>query len=338
MQKYFDPPIFVHKCEVLEGEFKEGENYTLRINVARRKDIARHHTATHLLDAALIKVLGKHVRQAGSLVEDSRLRFDFTHFAKLSDEEINRIELLVNGWIIENYPVKVQTMSLQEAINSGAIALFDEKYADTVRVVSVGDVSKELCGGTHVKHSGEIGFFKIISESALSRGIRRIEAKVALSAYDYIKQREDILSKLQRMLGVAVDELPNRVEELKSKKQKKQISAEFDKSKIRKVGELSIYTDLLENLDISDVRHIGDSIKAKMKSGVVLLFNRKEGKINLVVMVSDDLTGKVKANDIAKSISARLGGKGGGKAEFAQGGGRDEKALEYVMAHLEEFI
>ncbi len=338
VHKYFDPPIFVHTCEVIEGELKKGEVYNLRINVARRKDIARHHTATHLLDAALIKVLGKHVRQAGSLVEENRLRFDFTHFERLKDEELERIELLINGWIIEDYPVKTEIMDIKEAIESGAIALFDEKYADRVRVVSVGDVSKELCGGTHVKRSGEIGFFKIVSESALSRGVRRLEAKVALSAYEYVHAREKVLAEVLRKLGVPVEELPAKIEELKSKKTKQRAKFEFKPENIRKIKGIPVYVDVVEGLDISEVRHIGDNIKAKMKSGAVLLFNKKGEKVNLVVMVTGDMVNRCRADEIARKVSAKLGGKGGGKAEFAQGGGKDEAAVSYVASHLEEFI
>ncbi len=338
VQKYFNGNLFVHKIVVLDGEFNVGAQYVLRINMAKRKDIARHHTATHLLDSALMKVLGKHVRQAGSLVEDNRLRFDFTHFTKTSDKELSRIEMLVNSWIVENYPVETKIMSMDEAIKSGAVALFEEKYEDKVRVVSVGDVSKELCGGTHVKASGEIGLFKIVSESALSKGVRRMEAKVGISAYEYVKERDDILKNLSLGLGVSVRELPEKIEELKSKKHKEAIKTEFKKGNVVHINGINVYVDVFSDLDISQLRHIGDNIKVKVGSGVVLLFNKKDDRVNIISMVTDDITNKITAKDIVSRISARLKGKGGGKAEFAQGGGKDINAIGYIRAHLDEFI
>jgi len=337
VQKYFDGKLFVHEVEVLEGAFEKGGEYDLRINVARRKDIARHHTATHLLDAALIKVLGKHVRQAGSLVEDKRLRFDFTHFSKLTDDQIKEIESLVNGWIIEDYPVNVEIMTLNEAINSGAIALFDEKYGDRVRVVSVGDVSKELCGGTHCKRSGEIGFFKITHESAVSKGVRRIEAKTGIWAWEYVSEIEGVLKDAAGELGVAFEELPSKIRDLKRKKaEKKQIK--FDQDKVRSVNGVNVYVDVFEGEEISDLRHLGDVAKAKMKSGIVVLFDKKEDRVNVIVMVTKDIKDRFKARDVVLRISEALGGKGGGKEEFAQGGGRDLGKLNEIVDNIGDYL
>ncbi len=340
VQKYFDGSLFVHKVSVIDGSFEVLKNYTLRINVARRKDVARHHTATHLLDSALMNILGKHVRQAGSLVEDNRLRFDFTHFSKPSAEELDRIEFLINSWIFENYPVKTEIMSIDDAVKNGAVALFEEKYGDTVRVVSVGSVSKELCGGTHVKSSGEIGLFKIVSESALSKGVRRIEAKVAMSAFEYLKKRDAVLKDVSQKLGVGIDDLDKKIEELKSKKPKtqKNVSIGFDNSKLQNINGIDVYVDRFKELEMSQVRNIGDNIKAKLKSGVVVLFNEKDEKINVLAMVTKDMTNTAKARDIVSKISVRLGGKGGGKEEFAQGGGKDAQALNYVISHIDEFV
>ncbi len=337
VQKYFDGKLFVHEVEVLEGVFEKGKEYNLRINVARRKDIARHHTATHLLDAALIKVLGKHVRQAGSLVEDKRLRFDFTHFSKLTDEQIREIESIVNSWIVEDYPVNVEIMSLNKAINSGAIALFDEKYGDKVRVVSVDGVSKELCGGTHCRRSGEIGFFKITHESSVSKGVRRIEAKTGIWAWEYVSEMERVLKSAAGELGVAFEDLPDKIRELKSKKiEKKQIK--FDQSKIKSTNGVNVYVDVFEDEEISDLRHLGDVAKAKMKSGVVVLFDKKEDRVNVIVMVTKDLKDKFRAKDIVLKISEALGGKGGGKDEFAQGGGRDLGKLDSVINNIGDYL
>ncbi len=337
VQKYFDGKLFVHEVEVLEGSFEKEKEYDLRINIARRKDIARHHTATHLLDAALIKVLGKHVRQAGSLVEDKRLRFDFTHFSKLTDEQIKEIESLVNSWIIEDYPVDVEIMTLNEAVDSGAIALFDEKYGDKVRVVSVDGVSKELCGGTHCKRSGEIGFFKVIHESAVSKGIRRIEAKTGIWAWEYVSGMERVLKNAASEVGVAFEELPNKIKELKSRKiEKKQIK--FNQSKVRLINGVNVYVDAFDGEDISNLRHLGDVAKAKMKSGVVVLFDKKEDRVNVIVMVTEDIRDKFKAKDIVLRISKALGGKGGGKDEFAQGGGRNLEKMMEVVENIGDYL
>jgi alanyl-tRNA synthetase len=339
VQKYFDGNLYVHKVSVLEGEFSVSSEYTLRINVAKRKDTARHHTATHLLDSALMNVLGGHVRQAGSLVEDGRFRFDFTHFNKPSDEELDKIEFLVNSWIFENYPVTTEVMGMDEATKSGAVAIFEEKYSDVVRVVSVGSVSKELCGGTHVKSSGEIGVFKIVSEGSLSKGVRRIEAKVGMPAFEYIKHRDNILKDITQKLGVGVDEAQKKIEDLKSKKLKQQQSSiEFDKSKIKAINGVNFYIDKLAGIEMSQLRHISDSIKAKLGSGAVVMFNEKDGKINVIAMVTKDITNKIKAKDIVSKISKKLKGKGGGKDEFAQGGGKDVAGVSYIIEHLEEFI
>ncbi len=340
VQKYFNGNLFVHKANLLDGELNVHSEYTLRINIAKRKDVARHHSATHLLDSALMKVLGPHVRQAGSLVEDTRFRFDFTHFSKLTEEELDKIELIINSWIVENYTVKTELMSMNEAIKSGAVALFEEKYEDTVRVVSIGNVSKELCGGTHVKASGEIGLFKIVSESALSKGVRRIEAKVGISAYEYVRERENVLKGIALKLGVGIHDIDKKIEELKTKKSKEKddFKADFNKNNVKRIGNTDVYAEVFNELDISRLRHIGDNIKAKLGSGVVILFNKKEDKVNVVVMVTKDLTNKIKAKDIARVISKKLQGKGGGKDEFAQGGGKDIAAIDYVTEHLEEFI
>ncbi len=339
VQKYFDGKLFVHKVSVLNGEFNVSDTYKLRINVARRKDIARHHTATHLLDAALMMVLGQHVRQAGSLVEDDRFRFDFTHFTKPDGAELDKIEMLVNSWIVENYPVETKLMSINDAIEDGAVALFEEKYDDVVRVVSVGDVSKELCGGTHVKSSGEIGLFKIISEGSLSKGVRRIEAKVGMSAYEYIKRRDTVLKRIYQKLGVGLEDLENKIEELKNKKPaQEKLDFKFDNSKIRSVDGIKIYVDTTKNLEMSQIRHISDNVKSKLNSGVVVLINESSGKVNVVAMVTKDLTDRIKAKDIVSKISNKLGGKGGGKDEFAQGGGKDVETIGYVVNNIAEFV
>ena len=312
---------FVHKVRILEGEFVKDNTYILSINTARRKDTARHHSAVHLLDSALIKKLGNHVKQAGSLVEPSRLRFDFTHNAKLTDEEIKDIEIMINGWIQEGYPVNTTVMKIKDAVESGAIAIFTEKYDELVRVVEIGDVSKELCGGTHVKNTGEIGFFKIISEESLSKGVRRIEAKVGMSAYDYVIKLEKTLNLVLKELSTNIDELPKRIVELKqpSKEALKSFRFEFDQAKLKKIDNCNFYIDFLDG-DIETLKKYGDTIKNTVKEVVVVLYGKFEEKVYIVCMVGGNCKNYFNANAIIKKICSKFGAKGGGKELYAQAG------------------
>ena len=312
---------FVHKVRILEGEFVKDNTYILSINTARRKDTARHHSAVHLLDSALIKKLGNHVKQAGSLVEPNRLRFDFTHNAKLTDEEIKDIEIMINGWIQEGYPVNTTVMKIKDAVESGAIAIFTEKYDELVRVVEIGDVSKELCGGTHVKNTGEIGFFKIISEESLSKGVRRIEAKVGMSAYDYVIKLEKTLNLVLKELSTNIDELPKRIVELKqpSKEALKSFRFEFDQAKLKKIDNCNFYIDFLDG-DIETLKKYGDTIKNTVKEVVVVLYGKFEEKVYIVCMVGGNCKNYFNANAIIKKICSKFGAKGGGKELYAQAG------------------
>jgi alanyl-tRNA synthetase len=312
---------FVHKVRILEGEFVKDNTYILSINTARRKDTARHHSAVHLLDSALIKKLGNHVKQAGSLVEPNRLRFDFTHNAKLTDEEIKDIEIMINGWIQECYPVNTTIMKIKDAIEFGAIAIFTEKYDELVRVVEIGDVSKELCGGTHVKNTGEIGFFKIISEESLSKGVRRIEAKVGMSAYDYVIKLEKTLNLVLKELSTNIDELPKRIVELKqpSKEALKSFRFEFDQAKLKKIDNCNFYIDFLDG-DIETLKKYGDKIKNTVKEVVVVLYGKFEEKVYILCMVGGNCKNYFNANAIIKKICSKFGAKGGGKELYAQAG------------------
>lgn len=312
---------FVHKVRILEGEFVKDNTYILSVNTARRKDTARHHSAVHLLDSALIKKLGNHVKQAGSLVEPNRLRFDFTHNAKLTDEEIKDIEIMINGWIQEGYPVNTTVMKIKDAVESGAIAIFTEKYDELVRVVEIGDVSKELCGGTHVKNTGEIGFFKIISEESLSKGVRRIEAKVGMSAYDYVIKLEKTLNLVLKELSTNIDELPKRIVELKqpSKEALKSFRFEFDQAKLKKIDNCNFYIDFLDG-DIETLKKYGDTIKNTVKEVVVVLYGKFEEKVYIVCMVGGNCKNYFNANAIIKKICSKFGAKGGGKELYAQAG------------------
>ncbi len=312
---------FIHKDDILEGGFERDKSYTLSVNVARRKDIARHHSAVHLLDSALMKRLGAHVRQAGSLVEPNRLRFDFTHNFKLTEEEIKDIEIMINSWIQEAYPVKTSIMNTQEAIKSGAVALFSEKYDEFVRVVEMGSVSKELCGGTHVKNTGEIGFFKIISEEALSKGVRRIEAKVGMSAYEYVLKLEKTLDYVLKELSTNIDELPKKIVDLKQQSKQTNVAfkVEFDKNKLKTINECKFYIDFLD-ADIETLKKYGDIVKGNIKDVVVVLYGKVEEKVYIICMVSGNCKHKFKANEIIKRLCKKFEAKGGGKEQYAQAG------------------
>ncbi len=318
--KYLDK-YFIHKVNMLEGQFSKGNKYTLSINTARRKDTARHHSAVHLLNAALIKKLGNHVKQAGSLVEYNRLRFDFTHNSKLTDEEITDIEIAVNTWIQEAYPAKTTIMSLADAIKDGALALFGEKYGDVVRVVEMGSVSKELCGGTHVKNTGEIGFFKIVSEEALSKGVRRIEAKVGMAAYEYVKQQEKALNTVLKELSTNIFDLPKKIQELKTplKKTNQTFNFEFNQAKLRVINGCNFYIDFIEG-NIEALKKASDTVKSIVKDTVVVLYGKFEEKVYIVCMISGNCKDYLKANSIIKKICDAFGAKGGGKELYAQAG------------------
>lgn len=323
--KHVDKYI-IHRVEILEGEFKKGDTCILSINIARRKDTARHHSAVHLLDAALIKRLGNHIKQAGSLVEYNRLRFDFTHNSKLTNDEIKDIEVIVNGWIQEAYAVKTTIMNVKEAIESGAIALFSEKYDEFVRVVEMGNISKELCGGTHVKNTGEIGCFKIVSEDALSKGIRRIEARVGMAAYDYVSKLEKNLGFVLKELSTNIEDLPKKIADLKHtvKEPAKSFNFTYNQAKLKKINNCSFYIDFVEG-DIETLKKFGDTIKNTMKNIVVVLYGKFEDKVYIVCMIGGMCANYFKANEIIKKICNRFGAKGGGKGLYAQAGVNSDK-------------
>lgn len=342
VKRYFEGRVFVHHVNIEEGKLKTGNVINLVVDEDRRKDIQRHHTATHLLQSALRKVLGKHVHQAGSLVAPSRLRFDFTHFSRLYREEVEAAERYVNKWIIENMPVCIEWKSYKEALEEGATAIFEEKYGDRVRVVTIGDISKELCGGTHVERTGDIGFFKIMSESAVARGVRRIEAKSGLSAYEYIREQEDKLKEvLKQAKCSSLDELAEKNRELQEKlKKTKRLKEEkpVEIKNIRHIDDFDVVSEILEGYEVGDLRNLSDVLRSKIKSGVVILFNKTDGRVNCVVSVSKDATHRFNANDIVKKISSSLGGSGGGRRDFAQGGGKRMEVVEDIIQSVEKYL
>ncbi len=338
--------IFVHRGAVKKGGFKVGDAVLAKVDAAERMDIVRHHTATHILHAALRSVLGEHVKQAGSLVAADRCRFDFTHYTALTEREKERVEELVNERIIENHPVDIAEMDIEQAIASGAMALFDEKYGDKVRVVTVKDVSKELCGGTHAQASGDIGLFKIVSESGIAAGVRRIEILAGRRAYDAVRKEEQQLREIGRMLKASDPDVAGRVErlvnqlresekELDRLKHKLQSSQAGDvMSDVRDIKGVKVLAKRADGMDARDLRDFGDKLRDRLGSGILALGSVKDDKVSLIVMVSKDLTNRFHAGNIIKEMAPILGGTGGGKPDLAQSGGKDPGKLDAALDAL----
>ncbi len=337
------PDIVAHKVRVVGGELASGDTVEAAVDVGRRVAISRHHTATHLLHAALRQVLGDHIKQAGSLVSSGRLRFDFTHFSSLSREEIRHIESLVNGKIREDVPVQVRTTTLEEGIREGAMAIFEEKYGENVRVIDVGEFSKELCGGIHVHSTGEIGFFKILSESSIASGMRRIEAVAGEEALQFVQDLEDQLISVERAMGSSRQELPAKLEKLmgsldaaekENKALRRKLADQNSQDKeVRSfaVKGIPLVIRRIEGLPISELREMADSLKQKLGSALVVLGSVEGDKVFVVVSITKDLTSRIQAGALVRAIAPRVGGGGGGRPDFAQAGGSKPEALDAVL-------
>ncbi len=342
--KKFAGGLFVHFGKQVKGEIKTHDIVKLEIDENRRSKIRKNHSATHILHAVLRNILGDFVTQKGSLVEEDYLRFDFSYNKPLSDEEIKKIELEVNKIIAENTSVSTKIMKLEQAIDSGAMALFGEKYSDEVRVLSMGGVtnsnnrySVELCGGTHVERTGDIGLFRIIRESGVASGVRRIEAVTEEKALEFIYKKEEILNQISQKLKANDNEISDKIEKLISEKKdlEKQVSELKKKlalggnskennnssSEVEIINGTNFIAKKLSGIDAKDLRGIVDEIKSKHTSCVVFLVSENEGKATILAGVTNDLTNKISAVDIVKKAVEALGGKGGGgRADFAQGG------------------
>jgi alanyl-tRNA synthetase len=316
---------------------------TLKVDADKRNCTAANHTATHILHAALRKVLGDHVKQSGSLVTDTRLRFDFTHFSSISREDLMAIENEVNARIRENHPVKTREMNMDDAVKAGATALFEEKYGDVVRVVSQGDFSQELCGGTHARFSGDIGLFKILSEGGIASGVRRIEAATGEAALSQIHREQILVESLAGLLKGAKEDVVAKVEALL--KEKKILEKELDSLKarmasksvenladnIREVNGVKVISKRVEIENPSQLRDLADKFKTKIGSGVVLLGAESGGKALLIAVVTPDLTKQYKAGDIVKAAAKIVGGGGGGRPDMAQAGGTNPENLDQAL-------
>ena len=340
------PDLIVHRGKIRKGTFKTGDAILAKVETDSRADIARHHTVTHILHATLRSVLGEHVKQAGSLVSPDRLRFDFTHYTALTEREKERVEELVNERIFENHPVDTTVMDIDQAIAAGAMALFDEKYGDKVRVVTVKDVSKELCGGTHTRASGDIGMFKIVSEAGIAAGVRRIEALAGRRAYREVKKEEKSLREIAQVLKSSDADVVERVEKLLA--QLKESEKELDRMKhklqssqagdvigeAKEINGIMVLAKRVDGIDAKDLRDFGDKLRDKLGSGVLALGSVKDDKVSLIVMVSKDLTTRFHAGALIKEMALILGGTGGGRADLAQSGGKDPGKLDAALDAL----
>ena len=346
------PTLIVHQGVVRSGSVREGERLQLSVNRRTRQDAARNHTATHLVHAALRDLLGPHVKQYGSLVAPNRLRFDFAHFRPLASRDIDDIESLVNEQVRYNQAVQTDVMGVQEAVAGGALAFFGDKYGDQVRVVHIDTFSKELCGGTHCRRTGEIGLFRIVSESGVAAGVRRIECLTGSGASESVKRLEADVRELSDLLKVAPSEVVSRArkltEQLKDKERElaevklKMASASSGDAQVREINGVQVHAQRTDGLDVNGMRALADQLRDKLRSGVVALGAANDGKVSLLVVVTKDLVGRLKAGELIKEMATDVGGTGGGRPEMAQAGGKNPEglgtALEKVFALVQKTL
>lgn len=340
-----------HVGQVTKGMFKVGDTVTLKVDEENRNATAKNHSATHLLQKALRIVLGTHVEQAGSLVNADHLRFDFTHFQALTSEELKQIEEIVNEKIAEQLPVETKIMSIEEAKKTGAMALFGEKYGDSVRVVNMGEFSKEFCGGTHVKNTGNIMLFKIISESGVAAGVRRIDALTGQAVLDYYANIENMLYEAARTaksepakLNAKIESLLEEIkvlhsenESLKSKLANNSLGDVM--SNVKEIKGFNVLATKVDGVDMNGLRNLGDNLKEKLTNGVIVLASSQEDKVNLIVMATDDaVKNGAHAGNIIKSIAPLVGGGGGGRPNMAQAGGKNPAGIDASLAKVEECL
>ena len=340
-----------HIGKVVSGSIAKGETATLEVSALNRSNTCRNHTATHLLQEALREVLGDHVEQSGSYQDGERTRFDFSHGQAMTAEEIKKVEAIVNEKIAEDLPVETKVMSLEEAKKTGAMALFGEKYGDTVRVVIIGDFSRELCGGTHVGHTGDIASFKILSESGVAAGIRRIEALTGRNVTAYYQEMEEKLAETARILKTTPASLTERAEHLMAELKALQSENESLKSKAAKealgdvmdqvveVNGVKLLATKVSGVDMNGLRELGDQLKTKIAEGVVVLMSALDGKVNMVAMATDGAMKKgAHAGNLIKGIAALVGGGGGGRPNMAQAGGKNPAGIDEAIKKSAEVL
>jgi len=342
--------LIVHQAKVKRGVVREGTEASLWVDKDRRQAIALNHTATHLLQAMLREVLGDHVHQAGSLVSPDRLRFDFTHFAAVEKEDLDRVEAMVNQKIRENLKGETRVMRVEDALETGAMALFGEKYGEKVRVVKVADFSIELCGGTHASRTGDIGLFKILHETGVAAGIRRIEALTGEKAYHSVKEEEREILEMASLLKSTPGDLSSKLERLLQKQrelEREVLSLQGKLSHqeildllplVREIRGVRVLSAKVDGKDPKHLREWVDQLKEKVGSGIILLGSRTEDKVSLMMGITPDLTHRFKANDLIKKIALRIGGTGGGRPDFAQAGGSDPGKLEEALKAIDDLV
>ncbi len=340
-----------HVGRVTSGMVKVGDFVQLTVDKEKRQLTENNHSATHLLQKALRTVLGDHVEQAGSSVNEDRLRFDFTHFAPMTDEEIRQVEEIVNEQIANDLAVTTQNLPIEEARKTGAMALFGEKYGDVVRVVSMGDFSKEFCGGTHVDHTGDIAAFKIISETGVAAGVRRIEALTSKGLMQYYEERERELTDAAKAAKTTPDQLTNKI--LRLQEENKQLNSEIESlrsqlaqnemgditDQIREIDGVKFLAAQIDNADMGELRDLGDQLKEKLGEGVIVLASAKNGKVSLMAMATEDAVKKgAHAGDLIKASAGLVGGGGGGRPNMAQAGGRNAAGIPDALSKAAEVL
>ena len=349
--KKFNNAIYLHEAEIVEGSFSVGDKITANVNIDQRKNTAKNHTSTHILHKVLKEMLGDHVNQAGSYVSEDRLRFDYTHFEAVDNDVLKEIENRVNEAILFDYTVKTDVLNIEQAKKSGAMALFDEKYDEMVRVVSVGDFSKELCGGTHIDETAKIGLFKIVSEGSIASGVRRIEAITGRKAIEYLNEIENLTDELSLSMKTTKDELLSKVNLLKKESKEKdkeiqKLNNEILKNnmgqilhKYEEINDIKLFAIKFKDKDANSLREIADKIKDKNESCAVILASDLGDKVLFVSTVTKDLVNSgIHAGNMVKIAASIAGGGGGGRPDFAQAGGKNpekiEQAIEEVKKHI----
>ncbi len=347
---YGGSKLIVHRVRVRAGGFREGEDVAVAVESPRRQGLRQHHTGTHLLHAALRKVLGTHVTQAGSLVAPDHLRFDFSHGAGLRDRELEDIEALVNEQVQANVTVNRLEMDLNEALRTGALALFGEKYGQRVRVVKIGDFSTELCGGTHLDQTGQLGFLKIADEGAVASGVRRVEAVAGPAALAAVNRQGRALREAAEILKISPGEVPQRLRQLLEgqralEKQLAELEARLARSRAdelvaraRVVNGISVVATRLDGLDADGLRAAVDRIRERLGSGVVVVGGVAGGKVSLVCGVTKDLTARIHAGKLMQEVAQAAGGTGGGRPDLAQGGAKDDSRLDQALEQVLAFV
>ncbi|HXH83922.1 MAG TPA: alanine--tRNA ligase [Candidatus Tectomicrobia bacterium] len=347
---YRGSKLIVHRVRMSAGGLRENEDVAVAVESPRRQGLAQHHTGTHLLHAALRKVLGTHVTQAGSLVAPDHLRFDFSHGAGVKDREIAEIEGLVNEQVQANTAVTRVEMDLDEALRAGALALFGEKYGDRVRVVKIGDFSTELCGGTHLDQTGQIGLFKVAAEGAVAAGVRRIEAVAGTAALEAVARREAALREAAEILKIAPLDVPRRLQKLVDEqraleKQLAELEARLARSRAddlvagaRQVNGIAVVAGRVDGLDAEALRAVADRVRDRLGSGVVCVGSAVDGKVHLVAAVTKDLVKRVQAGRLIQEVARVVGGGGGGRPDLAQAGGKDPSKLDAALSLVYEHV